>query len=194
MGTLSSDAGRLQEARGSYFGDILAVGAAWVSGEWPEDSAAGDPVLRRDQLKDAYAVAPPQPDERVLEALRDGNGPRAALPPPGPSMLLGVNGSALAVSSSQPQLGNGSGVVSNAPTGDRGPNGASSPATVSAVIGVPNGNGSMAGKGGVENGVDRLGARVDGDGNKRDLSWYVNQNLSVEERDGVTECPIDKTT
>jgi hypothetical protein len=191
---LSSDAGRLQEARGSYFNDILAVGAAWVSGEWGEDTAAGDPALRRDQLKDAYAVAPPQPDERVLEALRDGNGPRAALPPPAPSMVVGVNGSTLAVATGKSQLGNGSTVVNTAPTGDRGFNGASSPAAISAVTGVPNGNGSMAGKGGVENGLDRVGARIDGDVNKRDLSWYVTQNLSVEERDGVTECPVDKTT
>lgn len=139
-------------------------------------------------------MAPPQPDAKVLEALRDGNGPRAALPPPGPTMTPGGNRTPVLGALSPQPVGNGAIVVNDAASRDRGAAGgeilpAASPAA--ALLSV-NGTGTDK-RGGVENGVEQMEAGVNGDGSKRDLSWYVSQNLSLEERDGVTQCPIDKT-
>lgn len=152
----------VQEAKG-YFDGILARGTAFLTGEWVEDDST-KPV---DPLLAAYRGVAPVPDEKMLDALRDGSGSA------GTKSLDDDYAEARAAASygldAYSLLGTTAGPEVAEPVAVRGTNG-KSPS-------VPQGD---------EGTAEGL---LEGPG--RDVAWFVNQNLTERERDGVIECPIE---
>eukprot|EP00884_Botryococcus_braunii_P021010 jgi/Botrbrau1/7593/Bobra.0159s0042.1 len=157
-----------QEAKGfllqSSFDGILARGAAFLTGEWAEE----DPNKPLDPLLAAYRGMPsPLPDEKVLDALRDGS--------------VAPETTAAATAAAIEKYTESSG------RGTSGANGQDAYAmlgttAVGPAPGTPSRNGN-----GVKDGPPAGPGKSPG----RDVEWFVNQNLSSTDRDGVIECPIE---